>query len=94
MTWVWNKKHSSKQVVSVTYTTKKKFLAAATFNGLWALSNFSNSKKKQLVYTLVFFTYLEKRVANRYYLWEVNHGLLYLQCKCKYRRPWVNLVYT
>ena len=30
----WNKKHSSKQVVSVTHTLVKKFLAAATFEGL------------------------------------------------------------
>ena len=34
----WNKKHSSKQGVSITYTLEKKFLAAATFEGLWVLS--------------------------------------------------------
>ena len=32
------KKHSSKQVVSITYTLEKRYLAAATFEGLWVLS--------------------------------------------------------
>ena len=30
----WNKKHSSKQVVSMTDTFRKNFFAAATFKGL------------------------------------------------------------
>ena len=30
----WNKKHSSKQVASMTYTLDKNIFAAATFEGL------------------------------------------------------------
>ena len=32
------KKHSSKQVVFITYTLEKLFLAVAIFEGLWVLS--------------------------------------------------------
>ena len=33
-----NKKHSSKQVASITYTLEKNFFAAATFESLWVVS--------------------------------------------------------
>ena len=34
----WNKRHSSKQVVSITYTLVKDFFADSTFKGLWDVS--------------------------------------------------------
>ena len=33
----WNKKHSLKKVISITYTPEKMFFAAATFEGLRVL---------------------------------------------------------
>ena len=40
----WNKKHLSKQFVTITYTREKKFFAVASFKGL-ELFVFSHSKK-------------------------------------------------
>ena len=34
----WNKKHSSKQVVPITYTLEKSFFATATFEGLYIVT--------------------------------------------------------
>ena len=45
---IWNKKHSSKQVVPITYTLEKKFFAAATFEGL--VSSFFSDIVKKLIY--------------------------------------------
>ena len=42
----WNKKHSSKQFILTTYTLEKGFVAAATFEGLWAAS-FQREREKE-----------------------------------------------
>ena len=34
----WNKKHLSKQVVTIAYELEKKFFIVATFECLWAIS--------------------------------------------------------
>ena len=40
----WNKKHSSKRVLPITYTLEKMVFAAATFKGLWVVSFQTNEK--------------------------------------------------
>ena len=40
-----NKKLSSKEVVPITYTLEKSFVAAATFEGLWVISFHREYKK-------------------------------------------------
>ena len=46
-----NKKHWPKQVVAITYTLKKRVLAAGTFKGLWVVS--FQTKWENAWYTLV-----------------------------------------
>ena len=48
-------KHSSKQVVAITYTLDKRVSAAATFKGLWVV--FFWIKSKNVSYTLVCFSF-------------------------------------
>ena len=62
---LWNIISSSKQVVSITYTLEKVFVAAS-FEGLGVL--FRQCKQTCIYFTFVFFTFPEKAVVNRYYL--------------------------
>ena len=69
----WNKKHSSKLVVSITRTLEEMFFAARTFEGLWVVSFETEWKNLCVLWSVwVFFAFLEKRRPNNYCLWEVN----------------------
>ena len=54
----WNKKHSSKQVVTITCILWKKFFAAAAFGGLWDISI---QTVKNLTYALVFINIVSEK---------------------------------
>ena len=57
-----NKKHSSKQVVPMTYTYGKKFFAAAAFDNLWDIFFKAELKTWNILWSVwVFFVLLEKR---------------------------------
>ena len=67
----WNKKHSSEQVVSLTYTFVKGFFVVATFKGLSDVS-FQTEYQSLLWSVQVLFALLEKTRPNSYWLWEEN----------------------
>ena len=67
----WNKKHSTKQVISMTYKLEKRFFAAATFEELHSFQR--KSKNCSILWPLwVFFIFLEMRRASKYSLWKAN----------------------
>ena len=74
LVFTWNKKHSSKQVVSITYPLKKKIFSSCYFWGF--VCSFFLEIVKKLVYTLVcknhFYISGKESIANRCYLWEAN----------------------
>ena len=69
----WNKKHLSKQLVTIAYTLEKKVFAVANFEGLGVI--FFSDKVKELAIKLVCMTFpwisREDR-PNEYCLWEIN----------------------
>ena len=67
----WNKKDSSKQVVSMINKLGKEFFAAATFKGSWDV--YFETKACSILWSVwVFFAFLEKRWPEKHCLLEVN----------------------